>query len=90
MTYPPAQKAFELVIASDPDGAVAHWGSAMTLVQPLGPPRPSPDALHRGWDAVQRATALDAPTARDIRQRGPAAAGPPAPAPPRNISLICW
>ncbi|HEX8717763.1 MAG TPA: hypothetical protein VF722_12380, partial [Gemmatimonadaceae bacterium] len=65
MTYPQARKAFELVIASDPDCAMAHWGIAMTLFQPLWPTRPSPDALRRGWDAVQRAKALDPPTERE-------------------------
>ncbi|HEY5546226.1 MAG TPA: tetratricopeptide repeat protein [Gemmatimonadaceae bacterium] len=33
----------------------------MTLFQPLWPTRPGPDALQRGWDAVQKAKALDPP-----------------------------
>ena len=58
MTYPQAREAFERVAGIDPRCAMAHWGVAMTLFQPLWPTRPSPDALRRGWDAVQKAKAL--------------------------------
>lgn len=65
MTYPEARKAFELVAASDPRCAMAQWGIAMTLFQPLWPTRPSPDALRRGWEAVEKAKTLDPPTERE-------------------------
>lgn len=37
---------------------MAHWGVAMTLFQPLWPTRPSPAALARGWELVQKAKTL--------------------------------
>ena len=62
MTYPQAREAFQQVSSIDPRCAMAHWGFAMTLFQPLWPTRPSPDALQRGWDAVQKAKALEPQT----------------------------
>jgi tetratricopeptide (TPR) repeat protein len=58
MTYPQAREAFEEITRSEPECAMAHWGVAMTLFQPLWPTRPSPEALKRGWDEVQQATKL--------------------------------
>src|SRR5215211_7328507 len=40
MTYPQAREAFERVATTDPRCAMAHWGIAMTLFQPLWPTRP--------------------------------------------------
>ncbi len=57
MTYPQAREAFEHVAALDPHCAMAHWGVAMTLFQPLWPTRPGPEALARGWDEVRKAKA---------------------------------
>jgi tetratricopeptide (TPR) repeat protein len=65
MTYPKAREAFERVAASDPHCAMAHWGIAMTLFQPLWPTRPSAAALQRGWDETQEAKALQPPTQRE-------------------------
>ncbi|MCI0436593.1 MAG: hypothetical protein L0271_23590 [Gemmatimonadetes bacterium] len=65
MTYPQAREAFEHVATTDPGSAMAHWGIAMTLFQPLWPTRPRPDALQRGWEAVQQAMALQPPTERE-------------------------
>jgi tetratricopeptide (TPR) repeat protein len=64
MTYPQARQGFERVLAVDPDCAMAHWGVAMTLFQPLWPTRPGPEALQLGWDHVQQALAL-APAGRE-------------------------
>lgn len=58
MTYPQARVAFQQVATTDPACAMAHWGVAMTLFQPLWPTRPGPEALHRGWEAVQQAKGL--------------------------------
>ena len=58
MTYPQAREAFEQVVAADERCAMAHWGVAMTLFQPLWPTRPAPEALRRGWDEVQKAKSL--------------------------------
>jgi hypothetical protein len=44
---------------------MAHWGIAMTLFQPLWPTRPRPEALQRGWEAIQHAKALQPPTERE-------------------------
>ena len=55
MTYPEARKAFQHVATVDPRCAMAHWGVAMTLFQPLWPTRPSPAELRRGWEAIQAA-----------------------------------
>ena len=65
MTYPQAREAFERVDTTDPQCAMAHWGIAMTLFQPLWPTRPRPEALQRGWEAVQKAKALQPPTERE-------------------------
>ncbi|HEX2833159.1 MAG TPA: hypothetical protein VHW00_09095 [Thermoanaerobaculia bacterium] len=65
MTYPQARLAFEEVAATDPNCAMAHWGIAMTLFQPLWPTRPNAEALQRGWNEVARAKELAAPTERE-------------------------
>lgn len=65
MTYPQAREAFEQIVGVAPDCAMAHWGVAMTLFQPLWPTRPSPAALVRGWDEVQKAKALKPPSERE-------------------------
>lgn len=59
MTYPQAQASFQRVAALDSRCAMAHWGIAMTLFQPLWPTRPSPAALQRGWDEVLKARAIE-------------------------------
>ena len=43
MTYPQAREAFERAAALDPHCAMAQWGIAMTLFQPLWPTRPDAD-----------------------------------------------
>ena len=58
MTYPQARAAFERVASLDSSCAMAQWGIAMTLFQPLWPTRPSPADLRRGWDVVQRGNEL--------------------------------
>ena len=65
MTYPQARAAFERAAAADPECAIAQWGIASTLFQPLWPTRPSPEALQRGFDASRRAQSLARPTERE-------------------------
>ena len=60
MTYPQAREAFTKVTKAEPKCAMAHWGVAMTLFQPLWPTRPSPAALRQGWEEVQAAKNLPA------------------------------
>jgi tetratricopeptide (TPR) repeat protein len=65
MTYPRAREAFQQVANIDPKCAMAHWGIAMTLFQPLWPTRPTPAELQRGWEALQAAGTLGSPTERE-------------------------
>ncbi len=65
MTYPRARAEFERVSALDSACAMAHWGVAMTLFQPLWPTRPSAEDIHLGRDEVGRARALGAATERE-------------------------
>ncbi|MGD8817556.1 MAG: hypothetical protein PVJ51_10235 [Acidobacteriota bacterium] len=65
MTYPQARESFLRVAEIDRTCAMAQWGFAMTLFQPLWPTRPGPDELQQGWRAVQRARDLGAPTERE-------------------------
>ncbi len=65
MTYPQAREAFRHAATTDPQCAMAHWGIAMTLFQPLWPTRPQPEALRQGWEAVQTAKGLQPPTQRE-------------------------
>ncbi len=65
MTYPQAREAFQRVAAIDSRCAMAHWGIAMTLFQPLWPTRPGSEARQRGWDEVQQAKTLGPPTQRE-------------------------
>jgi hypothetical protein len=56
--YPETVKAFEAIIAADPDCAMAYWGLAMSQrPNPLVPPWPA-DNLKRGLEAVQKGKAL--------------------------------
>ncbi len=65
MTYPQARLAFQQVAATDPKCAMAQWGIAMTLFQPLWPTRPDSAARIRGWNAMTQAQALVPPTRRE-------------------------
>jgi tetratricopeptide (TPR) repeat protein len=67
MTYPQARSAFQAVAARDPGCAMAQWGIAMTLFQPLWPTRPSRTDLQTGFEATQKALEL-APNS--TRERG--------------------
>lgn len=67
MTYPEARAGFEQTAARDPACAMAHWGVAMTLFQPLWPTRPSPDDLRRGRHELALADAAGRTTARERR-----------------------
>ncbi|HEU4827882.1 MAG TPA: hypothetical protein VFT04_01680 [Gemmatimonadales bacterium] len=57
MTYPEAREAFTRAVQADARCAMAHWGVAMTLFQPLWPTRPGPAELRRGREAVEAAIA---------------------------------
>jgi tetratricopeptide (TPR) repeat protein len=74
MTYPAARQGFERVAALDPRCAMAHWGVAMTLFQPLWPTRPGPAELRRGSAEADTAMRLAPPTDRERRMIGAVAA----------------
>jgi tetratricopeptide (TPR) repeat protein len=65
MTYRRAREGFLRVAAADPGCAMAQWGVAMTLFQPLWPNRPGAAELRGGQEAVERARALGPPTERE-------------------------
>jgi tetratricopeptide (TPR) repeat protein len=67
MTYPQARSAFAALAAREPDCAMAHWGVAMTLFQPLWPTRPTPADLARGANEVAAARAASRSTEREQR-----------------------
>ena len=58
MMYVQAREAFVAVREADPDCAMAWWGEATTLFQPLWGTRPSEAELARGWASISRATDL--------------------------------
>jgi tetratricopeptide (TPR) repeat protein len=65
MTYPQARGAFQKITETDSTCAMAYWGIAMTLFQPVWPTRPTPSDLQRGWGAISRAKSLNPPTERE-------------------------
>jgi len=65
MTYPQARSLFESIANRDPRCAMAQWGIAMTLFQPLWPTRPGAADLTAGWRAAQAAQAIESTTARE-------------------------
>lgn len=65
MTYPQAREAFQQVAKVDARCAMAYWGEAMSLFQPLWPTRPSPEALQHGWNLVEKAKALQPQSQRE-------------------------
>lgn len=65
MMYREARGAFEAISARDRGCAMARWGIAMTLFQPLWPERPGRDALERGREEVRRAKELSPRTERE-------------------------
>ena len=65
MTYPQAREMFQRIAEHDSRCAMAYWGIAMTLFQPLWPTRPSPADLQRGWEVVQKARTLTPPMKRE-------------------------
>jgi tetratricopeptide (TPR) repeat protein len=65
MTYPQAREAFRQIAAAEPNCAMAHWGVAMTLFQPLWPTRPSPGALKEGWESLVKAKAIEPKTQKE-------------------------
>jgi tetratricopeptide (TPR) repeat protein len=63
--YPETVKAFTKVTETDPKCAMAYWGIAISQrPNPLVPPF-APDALRRGYDAVEKGESLGTKTQRE-------------------------
>ncbi len=65
MMYVESRAAFDRIAEREPGCAMAQWGIAMTLFQPLWPSRPGRADLQRGAAAVQRALELGPGTDRE-------------------------
>jgi hypothetical protein len=65
MMYQEARATFEAIAAEHSDCAMAHWGIAQTLFQPLWPARPDAEARTRGWELTQKALELGPATDRE-------------------------
>ncbi len=57
MMYEQARARFEAIIDADGACAMAYWGVATTLFQPLWGTRPSEADLQKGWDMIRQAQA---------------------------------
>ena len=58
MMYEQARAHFVEIAEEDPTCAMAHWGVATTLFQPLWPSRPDDEALQRGWARTEQARSV--------------------------------
>jgi tetratricopeptide (TPR) repeat protein len=65
MMYQQARALFEQARSADPTCAMALWGIGTTLIHPLWPDRPTPEALKRGATLAREASSLGAPTQRE-------------------------
>jgi len=65
MMYEQSRAAFEAIVEEEPACAMAHWGVATTLFQPLWPARPDAETRRRAWNAVQTARELGPETDRE-------------------------
>lgn len=65
MMYTQARSEFEAVVRADPGCAMAHWGVATTLFQPLWGTSPGADDIARGREAIRKAR----DTVEDQRER---------------------
>jgi tetratricopeptide (TPR) repeat protein len=65
MMYEQSRSAFAAIVETDPECAMAHWGIATTLFQPLWGTRPSEEDLERGWRHIQKAGELAPATGRE-------------------------
>lgn len=55
MMYASSRDLFEEIIEKDPNCAMAHWGIATTLFQPLWGTRPGEEDLQQGWEHIEQA-----------------------------------
>ncbi|SCZ55358.1 tetratricopeptide repeat protein [Thiohalomonas denitrificans] len=55
MMYQEARERFEAIIEADPACAMAYWGAATTLFQPLWATRPTDEEVQSGWRLIEQA-----------------------------------
>jgi tetratricopeptide (TPR) repeat protein len=65
MMYEQARSAFHSIAEASPGCAMAYWGIATTMFQPLWTERPSTAELERGRQLIQKARELDPPSERE-------------------------
>ena len=65
MTYSDAEKLFIKAAELDPGCAMAYWGQAMTILQPLWPSEPDDEMLKQGWEWLQKARDIGIKTKRE-------------------------
>ncbi len=58
MMYETAKGDFQEIAETDPNCAMAYWGMATTLFQPLWGTRPSEEDLQKGWELSSKAVEL--------------------------------
>ena len=58
MMYVIARDSFEQIVEADPNCAMAYWGVATTLFQPIWGTRPSDEDLQYGWENISSAMEL--------------------------------
>lgn len=58
MMYVTSRSAFEQIAEADPNCAMAYWGIATTLFQPIWGTRPSEEELKYGWENISKALEL--------------------------------
>ncbi|MGF1671207.1 MAG: tetratricopeptide repeat protein [Balneolaceae bacterium] len=58
MMYVIARESFEKIAEADPNCAMAYWGVATTLFQPIWGTRPSDEDLQFGWETINKALEL--------------------------------
>lgn len=64
MMYDQAIDIFRKAAETDPNCAMAHWGVAMTQLNPLWAP-PTESMFNRGLEAIRKAVEIRAPTERE-------------------------
>lgn len=74
MMYQEARAAFREIAERDPECAMAQWGIATTLFQPLWPTRPDAEDRRLGWETIQRAREAGPGTERERALVGATAA----------------
>ncbi|TVQ49181.1 MAG: hypothetical protein EA371_03870 [Gammaproteobacteria bacterium] len=67
MMYVQAREAFTAITDTAPDCAMAYWGIATTLFQPLWGTRPTAEELQQGIRSIERAAAIGVSDPREQR-----------------------